>query len=439
LIAGAVVFAGLQQQQANASHAAALAAHADGFLTEHARMRYWREREAVNEYLLRGRPTLLVEVAAQERAFDRALRQFNVSGPQERRSISKAKAANDTFVTEFRNDSYTQTNTGQSARAIDSMDRQASRVLAPLQALLTTNAAEVKLYVRRGARENARVRLLAAAAVLLFLLTLGYFLAAAIRLYRRNTQQNRELKELDALKDDFVASVSHEFRTPLTSIRGYAELLLDPETGPLNDDQRRFLGTMNRSSERLLRLVGDLLFIAQLDATSLCLQPAPLSLSQIVEDAVDAARPAAEAKSLLITTEITDQPELIGDEARLGQLLDNLITNAIKFTQTGTVTVTLRTHERHAEIEIRDTGIGIPTAEQQRLFERFFRSSTANAYAIQGSGLGLSIAKAIVQGHGGTIDLASTEGQGTTFRIRLPLPTPSQITPREPAELAPHA
>jgi signal transduction histidine kinase len=436
LIAGAVGFATLRQQQANLSHRAALGARADGLLTAHALIHYWKEREAVNEFLLRRRRSLLVEITAEEHAFDRALHRFNVDGSRERKLISDAKVANDVFVAEFRRGHYPRSSSIETARAIGRMDRQANLVVGPLHGLLATNAAEVNREVRRASREDARVRELGATAVLLFLLTVGYFLASAIRLYRRNAEQNRELRELDALKDDFVASVSHEFRTPLTSIRGYAELLLDPATGPLNDDQRHFLKTVDRSSMRLLRLVGDLLFIAQLDAASLSLKLVPLALCDVVANAVDAAQPAAEAKSLTLSAEISDQPEVVGDEARLGQLVDNLISNAIKFTPAGSVTVTLRTHDGHAEIAIRDTGIGIPEAEQRRLFERFFRSSAANLHAIQGSGLGLSIAKAIAEGHGGTIDLSSAEGEGSTFRVRLPLGTAASTVRRTRPGLA---
>ncbi|HEX2046005.1 MAG TPA: PAS domain-containing sensor histidine kinase [Gaiellaceae bacterium] len=234
--------------------------------------------------------------------------------------------------------------------------------------------------------------------------------------------QNERLRELDKLKDEFIALVSHELRTPLTSIRGYTELLLDGEAGALTEEQRQFLAVVERNSHRLLHLVGDLLFLAQIEAGKLVLDVGALDLAALSSESVEAARPAAEEKGITLTLATGPVPLLAGDRARIGQLLDNLVSNGVKFTPAGgRVDVRVRMARRRAVIEVRDSGIGIPAGERQFLFQRFFRTSTATEQAIQGTGLGLAISKAIVEAHGGAIEVESEEGAGTTFRVTLPV------------------
>jgi PAS domain S-box-containing protein len=240
--------------------------------------------------------------------------------------------------------------------------------------------------------------------------------------------QNERLRELDRLKDEFIALVSHELRTPLTSIRGYTELLLDGEAGKLTEDQRQFLGVVERNAHRLLHLVGDLLFLAQVEAGKLVLDIGALDLGNVASESVETARPQAEAKDITLTLATGPVPLIAGDRARIAQLLDNLVSNAIKFTpEGGRVDVRVRTLEQRAVLEVRDSGMGIPAAEQEFLFQRFFRSSTATEQAIQGTGLGLAISKAIVEAHDGSITVTSEEGEGTTFRVTLPLHSPAQL------------
>jgi signal transduction histidine kinase len=236
-------------------------------------------------------------------------------------------------------------------------------------------------------------------------------------------------REAEILKDQFFALVSHELRTPLTSIIGYLELVLEDDEG-LTDHHRRFLGVVDRNARRLLRLVGDLLFVAHVEAGRLALEVGEVDLRTLTTEAIEAARPRAEAKDLVLEAVTQDVPLMAGDRDRLAQVLDNLISNAVKFTpQDGSVTVRLVTRDDEALIEVHDTGVGIPAAEQDRLFERFYRASTATERAIPGVGLGLTIAKAIVEAHGGTLDFDSVEGAGTTFRVRLPLRPPPTGAP----------
>jgi PAS domain S-box-containing protein len=229
-----------------------------------------------------------------------------------------------------------------------------------------------------------------------------------------------EQRQLDRLRDALIATVSHELRTPLTSIIGYLELL---GTGPdqLSDEDAGYIEVVSRNATRLQHMVEDLLFLAQLDAGSFSLDLDDADLVELAGDAIEAARPAAEAKSLILTLE-HHQPALVSADAnRISQALDNLISNAIKFTPDGgTVQVSIETRGSAYALHVRDTGYGIPASEQQRLFERFFRSTTASANNVPGTGLGLTIAKTIVERHGGSIGFDSTEGKGTTFTVSLP-------------------
>jgi signal transduction histidine kinase len=239
------------------------------------------------------------------------------------------------------------------------------------------------------------------------------------------TEQNERLREVDRMKDEFVSLVSHELRTPLTSIRGYLELLTD-DAAELTAEQKRFLKVVDRNSQRLLELVGDLLFLAQLDGGKFAIEREAVDLARVVHESVEGCRPIAQARRIELVEESGPAPTLVGDRARLAQVLDNLVSNAVKFTPDGgRVAVTLSSSDDRARIEVVDTGVGIAAAEQSKLFERFFRSSTATASAIPGTGLGLAITKAIVERHGGTIAIESAENEGTTVLVELPIEAPA--------------
>jgi signal transduction histidine kinase len=233
------------------------------------------------------------------------------------------------------------------------------------------------------------------------------------------TFQNAQLVEIDRLKDEFVSSISHELRTPLTSIAGYVELLQEEE-----DDAEKlgYLAIVGRNSERLLALVTDLLFAAKLQYGRLELERSPVDLRRVVEQCTESARPRAQAAAVHLAVEAEDVPELAGEPAKLAQLLDNLVSNAIKFTpRDGHVNVRLSAHREVIRIEVSDTGIGIADQERERLFERFFRAQSALERQIQGTGLGLYISKAIVDAHDGRIGVDSAPGEGTTFIVELPV------------------
>jgi PAS domain S-box-containing protein len=239
-------------------------------------------------------------------------------------------------------------------------------------------------------------------------------------------------REAELLKDQFFALVSHELRTPLTSIIGYLELVME-DRSDLDETQERFLTVVERNARRLLRLVGDLLFVAHVEAGRLALEIGEVDLASLTGEAVEAARPRAESREIELTVDARPVAALAGDRDRLAQVLDNLVSNAVKFTpEHGHVAVRLAEREGEALLEVQDTGVGIPAAEQPRLFERFYRASSATERAIPGVGLGLTIAKAIVEAHGGRLSFESVEGAGTTFAVCLPLrPPPAPGPPGE--------
>jgi PAS domain S-box-containing protein len=234
--------------------------------------------------------------------------------------------------------------------------------------------------------------------------------------------QNERLLELDRVKDEFIALVSHELRTPLTSIRGYLELVVDDaEAAGLGTEQREWLTVIDRNADRLMKLVEDLLITAQAHSGSLALTQSEFDIGTIVRQCAEACAPAAAARGILL--DCVAEPGLLitGDPGRIGQVVDNLVSNALKFTPVGgRVELLAEANDGGVRIEVADTGMGIPADEQARLFDRFFRTARAQDEAIAGAGLGLSIAKAIVEAHDGQISYRTVEGEGTTFTVDLP-------------------
>jgi signal transduction histidine kinase len=232
-------------------------------------------------------------------------------------------------------------------------------------------------------------------------------------------EQNARLREADRLKDEFVALISHDLRTPLTSITGYVELALE---GDLSDEVRGFLQVVSRNTERLLALVNDLLFVARLQTGEISLEPAHVDLADVVRDGVRSIEPRAAAKRVTLTCDIAQMPTAKVDAGRVLQVLDNLLSNAVKFTPAhGAVQVSLGADADHVVLEVADTGMGIAPDDQRRVFERFFRAENAVERQVPGTGLGLYISRAIAEAHGGTLTVRSERGRGSTFRLELPV------------------
>jgi len=227
-----------------------------------------------------------------------------------------------------------------------------------------------------------------------------------------------ELVNALAAKDDFVSSVSHEFRTPLTSILGYVELLLDDDDD-LTDSQRGPLEIIRRNSERLLTLVSDLLSSRN---GQLLVTPEAVNAAELVRTSVTAALPRAAESGIQLRAEAPDKLEAHIDAARISQVLDNLVSNAIKYSPDGgDVVVSLRSEDGHMVCSVSDTGMGMSEQDQDEVFAKFFRSAAVRNSTIPGVGLGLSISKAIVEAHGGRVSLSSEVGKGTTFTFAVPV------------------
>jgi two-component system, sensor histidine kinase and response regulator len=232
--------------------------------------------------------------------------------------------------------------------------------------------------------------------------------------------QNESLRGLDRLKDEFVGLVSHELRTPLASILGYVEILR--EEGMTGPDAEHCAEVIERNAQRLLRLVGDLQLLSQIQSGRLEMEFRRADLVDLAAAAVEELRPEAKRKHIDLAFSATAIPILSVDITRIAQLLANLLSNAVKFTPDGgRVEVRLGREGSHVVLTVADTGAGIPPADQERIFERFYRTAIARRQEIQGTGLGLTITRAIVAAHHGTITVESAEGRGSTFTVRLPL------------------
>lgn len=234
-----------------------------------------------------------------------------------------------------------------------------------------------------------------------------------------------QLEKARGAKDTFIGMVSHEFRTPLTSIRGYTEMLAELD---MSEEERRFLDVIDRSGQRLACLVEDVLLISKLQGDFMCdAERSTIELDRLVQHCIDATGPAAAAKAVTLSVDIRSAPTVDGSPERIGQAIDNLVSNAVKYTpEGGTVLVTLDSDSEAATLTVADTGIGIPVEDHGRMFDSFFRAGNAVASGIQGTGLGLTITRAIVEAHGGTISFESAPGAGTTFTVTLPATVPAR-------------
>lgn len=231
-------------------------------------------------------------------------------------------------------------------------------------------------------------------------------------------------RELTRTRGDFVALVGHELRTPLTSIVSHTELVLADENGITGDNRTR-LASVDRDAHALRRIVADLLDLAGLESGDLLLDLVQVDLAELVDAAVSAARPTAELNDVKIEADAPRVLAVRGDPRRLRQLVDQLLSNAVKYSPDGgDVRLRLERDSDRAELTVTDAGLGIPEDERPRLFERFFRSSAGTERGLTGTGLGLSLAKAITDRHGGAIQVRHAQ-PGTTMIVTLPLSGPA--------------
>ncbi len=225
-------------------------------------------------------------------------------------------------------------------------------------------------------------------------------------------------EELEESKATAMASLSHDLRSPLTAIMGYAELLLGGQLGPVSERQAASLARIIDAVQQILRLVDQILLRARLDAGREPLELGPVDVSALARDALELMRPLAERKGLALRGDVLDGPLLSTDADKVRQIVLNLLSNAIKFTDAGEVRLTVRADDEGVELQVMDTGCGIPADMQERVFDRFLQVD--NDTHRGGSGLGLTITRALADLLGGSIHLESVPGRGSTFSVRLP-------------------
>lgn len=255
-------------------------------------------------------------------------------------------------------------------------------------------------------------------------LDIGHDLGRALlnaRTFERERRLIDELRELNGYKSRLIATIAHELKNPLTSILGHVEML---ESVPgLDGTVRGSISSMERGAVRMQRLIDDLLVLARVGDPHVEFKPVPVNLTEIVHDVLDLLKVTLERKELKVVVEAPQQPVLaLAEESGLDRICANLISNAAKYTpEGGTITVSLEAKRRIVELKVRDTGLGISEADQEQLFQEFFRSTNPAAVSQPGTGLGLTIVQRIVERHRGRITFDSTLGEGTTFTVTLPL------------------
>ncbi len=238
----------------------------------------------------------------------------------------------------------------------------------------------------------------------------------------RLKQKNEQLMELDHAKDEFISMASHQLRTPLTAIKGYLSMLLEGDAGDIKVSQYDFINEAYSGANRMVGLINDLLNVSRMDTGRFFLEPKEVDIEKVVEEEMKQLTNSAKAKGLYLKVEKKGKvPHIYADETKIRQVVMNFMDNAIYYTNTGGVTVVLRHDKDDFIYEVHDTGIGVPKAQRDHLFEKFFRADNARTARPDGTGLGIYLAKRVVEDHGGEIIFDSTEGKGSIFGFRFPL------------------
>jgi signal transduction histidine kinase len=258
---------------------------------------------------------------------------------------------------------------------------------------------------------------------------------SALRRYQAALERkNSDLERANRVQREFLGILSHELRTPLTSVIGYAQVLGDEVVGPLNDKQRAYTQTIYTAGWQLMRLIDDLFDLSRLEAGDVTLQRLPIAVAGLLQAGVESVSAEARAKGLSVTLQSPPEATLYGDPARLAQVLRALLSNAVKFTPLGgQVWVSAELREGEVLLTVRDDGIGIAAEHHERVFLPFFLVDASSGREQRGAGLGLALARRLVELHGGRIWVASELGRGSTFYVALPR------APHTLLGVAPHA
>lgn len=240
------------------------------------------------------------------------------------------------------------------------------------------------------------------------------------------TAREEELRQTKQSKSDYISFIAHELRTPMTSIRGYADMLAKDMLGPLKPEQAKFVDTITRNAERMQILVSDVQDITKLESDQMRLDLKPVALATALEAAIQAVERLANAKSLQVTVDVPDDlPHVQADPARLEQILTELLRNACKYTpQDGQIHVQARPQNQHVDCTVSDTGIGISPEDQIHLFDKFFRSESPAVRDKHGTGLGLCVVKGLIELQGGRLEIEGQLGEGTVCAFTVPLAEP---------------
>lgn len=230
--------------------------------------------------------------------------------------------------------------------------------------------------------------------------------------------ENSELKQVDLDKNEFFARTIEELRIPLTSIDGHVELLRDQHLGRITKQQKDSLDAINHEIDRITRMIIDIIELTNLETGNISLKKERISFSDIIDNVTEYMQPTTELKGIRLVKEISpDLPAILGDPERLTHAFTNIISNAIKFTSDGSISITADARDRELLVSVSDTGTGIPDDAVDKIFDRFYKVDAAS----NGTGLGLSTAKAIVELHGGRIWAESKKGEGSTVRFTVPV------------------
>jgi signal transduction histidine kinase len=250
------------------------------------------------------------------------------------------------------------------------------------------------------------------------------------RLFREIEEKGRELEQASKHKSQFLANMSHELRTPLNAILGYTELILDSVYGDMPEKARSVLDRVQRNGRHLLGLINDVLDLSKIEAGQLTLALSDYSLKNVIQTVFSAVEPLAREKQIALKIDIAPElPQGRGDERRLTQVLLNLVGNAIKFTDSGEVSIKGSAANGSFTVAVRDTGPGISANDQAKLFQEFQQADNSITRKKGGTGLGLAISKRIIEMHGGRIWVESSPGHGSTFAFTLPVTVEQQTRP----------
>jgi len=244
-----------------------------------------------------------------------------------------------------------------------------------------------------------------------------------VRLFKEIQEKSAQLEVANRHKTEFLANMSHELRTPLNAIIGFSEVLLQRMFGELNPQQADYLEDIMSSGRHLLTLINDILDLSKIEAGRMELEAAPFSLVAALTNAVTLVRERATSHGIRLELDVAPELDtMVADERKLKQVVVNLLTNAVKFTPDGG-TVSLRAARENGEVRlsVHDTGIGIAPEDQERIFEEFQQATHQGDQSREGTGLGLTLSKRMVELHGGTLSVSSTPGKGSTFTVALPL------------------